>query len=149
MYGDKDIVITCIADGKLLEFISSTDLYSLFGNALDNAIEAVSVLEKSKLNISLFIRRIGNMISVHIENYYDGEHIINSAGLPQTTKSDNVYHGFGMLSMKTITEKYNGTLAFEAGENIFSLNLLFPANISDNATENKEDEQFILKTNFS
>ncbi len=44
MYGDKDIVITCIADGKLLEFISSTDLYSLFGNALDNAIEAVSVL---------------------------------------------------------------------------------------------------------
>ncbi len=127
MHSSKDIVITCIADGKLLDFITPTDMYSLFGNALDNAIEAVSELEISKRNISLFVKRVGNMLSVHIENYYDGERLIDENGLPKTTKSDEIYHGFGMLSMRTITEKYGGTLAFEADGNIFSLNIMFPA----------------------
>lgn len=126
MHGSKNIQITCIADGALLDFMTPTDMYSLFGNALDNAIEAVSALDNSKRTISFFVKRVGNMISIHIENYYCGERLLVS-GLPKTTKQDEEYHGYGMLSMKTIAEKYGGTLAVELGDHTFSLNIMFPA----------------------
>ena len=126
MHGGKNIQLTCIADGSLLDFMTPTDMYSLFGNALDNAIEAVSALDCTKRTISFFVKRVGNMISIHIENYYSGERTLVS-GLPKTTKQDEEYHGYGMLSMKTIAEKYGGTIAVELGDHTFSLNIMFPA----------------------
>lgn len=125
LHSDNKIQITCIADGSLLDFMKPTDMYSLFGNALDNAIEAVTELEESKRTIGFNIKRFQNMISVHIENYYSGERLLVN-GLPKTTKSDSAYHGYGMLSMRTVTEKYNGTLAVEITGDVFSLNILFP-----------------------
>lgn len=38
----KDIKLTVMADGASLSFIKEGDLYALFGNILDNAIEAVA-----------------------------------------------------------------------------------------------------------
>lgn len=126
LYGDKKIQVTCIADGTLLNFMKPADMYSLFGNALDNSIEAVSELDESKRTIGLIIKRTQNMISVHIENYYKGERLLEN-GLPKTTKADDAYHGYGILSMRTITEKYNGTLAVEITDDVFSLNIMFPS----------------------
>lgn len=40
------IRLYCIADGALLSFIADSDLYALFGNLLDNAIEAVEELRR-------------------------------------------------------------------------------------------------------
>lgn len=40
---------------------------------LDNAIEAVCELDETKRTIGLNIKRVMNMISIHIENYYEGE----------------------------------------------------------------------------
>ncbi len=37
----KQINMTCMVDGKLLNFVDTVDLYTMFGNALDNAIESV------------------------------------------------------------------------------------------------------------
>ena len=36
----KEIKLTCMADGKQLAFMQTTDLYSIFGNLLNNSIEA-------------------------------------------------------------------------------------------------------------
>lgn len=125
MHGGNNIQISCIADGTLLNFMAPADIYSLFGNALDNAIESVAELEPAKRTVGLFIKSVQNMISIHIENYFEGERVLVN-GLPKTTKGDEEYHGYGMLSMRAITEKYNGTLAVEITDNIFSLNILFP-----------------------
>lgn len=134
LHGDKKIQITCIADGTLLDFMKPTDMYSLFGNALDNAIEAVSTLDESKRTVGLIIKRVQNMISIHIENYYEGEREFAN-GLPKTQKKDAEYRGYGMLSMRTIAEKYNGTLAVDLTEDVFSLNIMFP---SQNRAQNAE-----------
>ena len=40
------INFTCIADGSQLDFIIPSDIYSLFGNALDNAIESVRLIDE-------------------------------------------------------------------------------------------------------
>lgn len=139
MNSDKDIQITCIADGAQLNFMSPADMYSLFGNALDNAIESVLELGKSKRNVSLFIKRVGNMVSIHVENYYEGERILNN-GLPQTSKRDKVYHGYGLLSIKAITEKYGGTLSVEMADNVFNLNILLPKKDSASAEKRAEEK---------
>ena len=38
---DRDIHIQCVADGSRMGFLDPADTYAIFGNALDNAIEAV------------------------------------------------------------------------------------------------------------
>lgn len=124
-YGKDNVKITCIADGAKLDFIYPSDLYSLFGNAIENSVEAVLKLEESKRNVSVVIKGTESMVSVHIENYFDGELTLRG-GLPITSKGDSDYHGFGMLSMKTIVEKYGGNIAVEVTGKIFNLNILFP-----------------------
>lgn len=120
----RDIQLTCMLDGKRFSSFSAHDLYSLFGNALDNAINAVCDLEKSKRLISVTDRSRGDYINVHIENYFEGG-IEFKDGLPQTSK-DNNYHGYGMKSMKYIVEKYGGVLTTHTSGNTFILEFLLP-----------------------
>lgn len=45
LYCEKHgITLSCIADGRALDFVEPTDPHSFFGNALDNAIEVVERL---------------------------------------------------------------------------------------------------------
>lgn len=122
----KSIKLNCIADGQSLEFMRSSDIYSLFGNALDNAIEAAQELEDpDKRVISLSVKRAMDMVAIHIENHYKGVLSFEN-DLPKTTKADTRYHGFGLKSIKMIAQKYNGFLSFDGTNNIFKLNILLP-----------------------
>lgn len=119
----NNIRFTCIADGKLLSFMDDVDAYSLFGNLVDNAIEALKD-EAQKRVISLIIKGQGDFVSISIQNFFSKQlHFEN--GLPITTKKDKNYHGYGMQSIKMICEKYNGTLSINTNDNIFSVNILF------------------------
>lgn len=51
------IQITCVADGKLLDYMHVTDICSIFGNALDNAIEHVIMIPDPKKTDSSDIMR--------------------------------------------------------------------------------------------
>lgn len=117
----RGITFTCIADGSGLEGIPSTDIYALFGNILDNAIEAVCSLDQPEdRSFSLSVRRIGGMTVIHQENPYVGQ-IVLKDGLPQTSKEDTVYHGFGVRSIRMIADKYSGHVALSTGNQVFSL----------------------------
>ena len=41
----RGITLTCVADGDCLDFMDGVDIYTIFGNALDNAIESVTPLD--------------------------------------------------------------------------------------------------------
>ncbi len=119
----NNIRFTCIADGKLLSFMDDVDAYSLFGNLVDNAIEALKD-EAQKRVISLIIKGQGDFVSISIQNFFSKQLRFEN-GLPITTKKDKNYHGYGMQSIKMICEKYNGTLSINTNDNIFSVNILF------------------------
>ena len=122
----KNIKLTCLADCSKIGFIDDSDLYSLFGNAVDNAIEAVMKIQNDdKRNISLIVRNVENYLSISIENYYEGEIKFGDDGLPLTTKFDTNYHGYGVKSIKYIVDKYHGTLSITAKKDIFKLYILF------------------------
>lgn len=117
-----------MAEGELLNYISPTDLYSLFENALHNAIDAVlSIEEKEKRIIRLYINRVEGMISIHMENYCaDAKKIKFSDGLPQTNKPDKHLHGFGVRSMKRMVENLGGNISMHTDEDIFNLDIILP-----------------------
>ena len=119
----QDIQLTCYVGGAELGFVEELDLYSLFGNILNNAIEAVRQLPPEQERfITLTARREENMVTIHAENPCVGT-VEFRDGLPQSHRDPN-YHGFGMKSMERIAEKYNGSLAAKQVGDVFYLDII-------------------------
>ncbi len=124
--GRENIKMNCIADGQSLSFMHASDIYSLFGNAIDNAISAVRKIEEDdKRIIAISVKFSANMVVIHFENFYAGQ-LFFKDDLPLTTNEETKYHGFGLKSIKMITEKYKGFLSLKTDNHVFSLNILIP-----------------------
>lgn len=122
-----NIKFSCLVDGTILDFISEEDIYSLFGNILDNAIDAlVSTTIKDK-EIVLKVKKTGNMITISEKNAYEGNLNIQN-GVIRSSKADLTHHGYGLKSIKMVAEKYNGTMEIDHSNNVFLVTLLFIRN---------------------
>ncbi|MDE6260542.1 MAG: ATP-binding protein [Oscillospiraceae bacterium] len=119
------ITLTYLVDGKKLDFMETMDIYSLFGNALDNAIEAVSHAPSDKRVINLMLSTRSDFICIHTENYC-GDKLAFSDELPRSTKGNDEIHGFGLKSIRFIAEKYGGVMNVSVKGDIFCLDVLFP-----------------------
>ena len=123
---NKSITFSCIADGRQLDFMADEDVYALFGNILDNAIEAVSqIADPERRVISLSVRMRAGCLIIEEENFFEGE-IRFDDGLPITSKEDKNYHGFGMQSIRMLTERYEGDIQLESDQGIFKLSIMLP-----------------------
>ncbi len=120
------IQLSCIIDGEKLGFMSPVDIYALFGNAFDNAIEALKNVPEEKRVISLTVQKNGRFLGIRMENYC--ETVLQFAdGLPITVKQEKNFHGYGMKSISYITEKYGGNLLAEQSGDMFVLGIVFAA----------------------
>lgn len=123
---NNHIHFTCVADGKLLAFMQITDICTIFGNALDNAIEHVlQVPDTEKRIIHLEISAKKQFVYAEIRNYCDRE-IKMKNGFPVTTKADPGNHGFGIKSIGYTVSRYGGTIQFDVKDQFFSLRILIP-----------------------
>lgn len=123
----KSISLTCMADGARLGFMDEADIYSLFGNIVDNAMDAVvKIPDAERRIIGLSVRAADNMLAVNVNNYYEGVIVMDGEGLPITTKRNKDYHGFGMKSVRLLVEKYGGDLTITADDGVFNVNIVFP-----------------------
>lgn len=123
--GEK-ITLAVIADGRALECLEPQEIYSLFGNALDNAIEAVrGIGEPERRLVSLNVRRSGTMCVINVENSCDAAPAFRD-GVPVTTKADAGSHGFGTRSMRGIVERHGGVLSFGCEDGVFHVDALLP-----------------------
>lgn len=123
---DREIQVSCVADGSQMDFINTMDLYSILGNAMDNAIEAVEKFqEKEKRQIDVMVYRQQNFLVINIINPI-AEQLIYEGELPITTKGDKGYHGYGLRSMKHTVKKYDGYLNISEEDGCFSLKILIP-----------------------
>lgn len=134
-----DVRLSCYADGKSLSFMKATDVYSLFGNLLSNAMEAVTTLSDPNERVIAFsVRPVGEMLVVSCENYYDGKEIRFSSGLPTTSKENKDYHGFGVKSMKLLVKKYGGDMTVSADKRVFGVKILLPVPKEKGISEEKD-----------
>lgn len=106
--------------------MSESDIYSLLGNIIDNAIESeLKLKNREKREINLLIKRKGNLLHIQEQNYFEDE-IRMEKGFPVTSKGDKENHGFGMKSIRMLVDKYHGELQITAEDQIFSIDILLP-----------------------
>lgn len=103
--------------------ITDYDLCSLFGNILDNAIEAVRGRENAKEPILLRVERQNSMLFISCENSYEGE-LARQDGELKTSKRDAAKHGIGLASVRQVCKKYKGSMELETENQMFSVSIL-------------------------
>ncbi len=122
----RGIEFTAVADGSILGFMNPIDISALFGNALDNAIEgAEKVSNKEERLIHLSVDKQKSFVRIYVENRFVGK-IKFRHNLPLTTKADTNFHGYGIKSMKSIAEKYGGSIQSQTEDGWFKLSILIP-----------------------
>lgn len=123
---DAGIQFICSVDGSRLDMIKPYQIYSLLGNAIDNAIESLrSVADEDKKVIRLDIFGRGNMSVIRVVNYLANEPKMEN-GMPVTTKLDKENHGFGLKSIKSIAEEYGGMIYISTENHEFTLVVTIP-----------------------
>lgn len=124
---ERDIDLTCVADGQALDFLSVMDICTVVGNALDNAIEgAQAVPDTEKRLVKLALHSRNGLTVFTVENYFTGE-LRTEDGQIVTKHADRDSHGYGLKSIRYTAEKYGGSMTVHAADNWFSLRVLLPA----------------------
>lgn len=98
--------------------IRSVDLTTILGNLLDNALEAAQAAPDGLRFLNLTIRRINAMLIIKVENGY-GHDLKREDGKLLTTKSDRAFHGWGLKSVQTAADRYDGTISTDDKDGIF------------------------------
>lgn len=123
---EAGIRLVCSVDGRCLSGMTHYHIYSLLGNAIDNAIECLAKVEDGdKKVIDLTVRRRGDMAVICVENYTPELPVLHD-GAMVTTKADPSGHGYGMKSIKSIAEQYGGTADYFVESQVFCLLVTIP-----------------------
>ncbi|HEV7957527.1 MAG: hypothetical protein JWL94_1168 [Microbacteriaceae bacterium] len=123
---EHNITLTAVADGTALEGLDAMDISTIFGNALDNAIESTMTLDdpdRRLIRLALFAQN--DFVLIRFENYYEGE-LRFEDGVLATKKADRDDHGHGIRSIRYTADKYDGSVTIHAEENWFVLRVLIP-----------------------
>lgn len=88
--------------------MESGEIGILLGNILDNAIEACQRAEEKSIRLIMEMR--GCNLFISLENSKNSS---ENGGIGRTSKEQKRGHGYGMLSVGNIVEKYNGVLRTE------------------------------------
>jgi|GEM_PF-524691 len=122
----KGIRISYIVEGKAFSFLSENDLVSLFGNLLDNAIEATSKEKEENRLVKLWAVKRNGLVMVKEENPASLP-LSFKDGLPVSTKEDPLFHGYGMKSLSYLVGKYHGEMNVKQEDGWFFVSMVLPA----------------------
>lgn len=99
-------------DFSYCDYLDDRDLCNIFGNLLDNAIEAACKMKDEQYrSVMIKGRPAANQLAIHFSNYYRDTLDLSENLLP-TIKTDAAHHGIGLSSVKKSLAKYDGVLAF-------------------------------------
>ena len=101
--------------------LSAYDMNIIFGNLLENAIEAQKDVKNP--SIDLEINYLMDSLVVEISNRCL-QKVIFKGGLPITTKQSVREHGYGLKNVKKVLDKYISTLDFECSDERFTVKIL-------------------------
>ena len=119
-------------DLSSIGYVKTVDLVTIFGNAVDNAIEALRQLSDSERKEELFIyiksSSFANNTVIRFQNKFAGV-VEMQNGIPATRKKDSEMHGIGIGSIKNAVSRYGGTVTVKADneEHQFTLVVMLPS----------------------
>lgn len=107
--------------------IDETDLCVVFGNILENALEACRRITAGERFIKLSSQFIGNQLYIAVDNSFSGEIRLKN-GVYLSLKREAA-SGIGIISVIAIAKKYDGKASFEQDDQVFRVSI-FLANKS-------------------
>ena len=110
------IRLNCVADGTCLAAIEPGDLYALFSNLLDQAIDAAAQQQNDRRMIDLLVCR------------RQGFAVINVIG-PALSGSQSDHgrrHSYELKVARRVVQKYSGTMATEPRGELFAVKIVLP-----------------------
>ena len=115
------INMTCVADGKLLDFLSTGEICTIVGTALDNATESVSAEpdpEKRLIRVAIYAQN--GFVMLRFENYCASPVELAADGLPKRS----AHGGYDLKSVRAAAENHGGTLTLHWENEWFTLRVL-------------------------
>ena len=117
------INMTCVADGKLLDFLSTGEICTIVGTALDNATESVAAEpdpEKKLIRVAIYAQN--GFVMLRFENYCAQPVELGPDGLPLRS----AHGGYDLKSVRAAAEAHGGTLTLHWENEWFTLRVLLP-----------------------
>ena len=108
-----------------LNDINAVDIGVLFGNLLDNAIEAAEKTKNRRITVDVQIN--GTYLSIIVSNSIECS-ILETNSTLETSKNNKISHGIGIKSIKSIVKKYEGMIQFYEESNEFCCHILLDLN---------------------
>ncbi len=114
-----------VISGLIADFsdIEDRDLACLFGNILDNAIEAISNLEEKRIEILFSVENASRMI---IFKNTIGKSVLKGNPDLRSTKKDDSSHGFGHKIVEKIVADHRGMIDYFEEGDMFGVQIIFP-----------------------
>lgn len=117
------INFTCVADGHLLDAMSTRDICTIVGGALENANESVLTIDdEEKRLIRTAIYAQNGFVMLRFENYVEKDIPLGADGLP----ANNRHGGYDLKSIRVTAQKYGGSMTIHSEDNWFVLRVLLP-----------------------
>ena len=122
----EKIQMEILADFRDLDFIKNNDLCTIFGNALDNAIEACEKIQDvTERYIRIKTEKAAGQLMIYIINPAVSV-AETEEGILKTTKKDASSHGYGYRNMLRAVKKYDGLLNHKNKDGLFILSIILP-----------------------
>jgi sensor histidine kinase regulating citrate/malate metabolism len=118
--------ITVIADANIPVTlkVSELDLCAVIGNLFDNAIEASLALPEEQRFIRIYMDMKNTQLYISVTNATAAKKGQKQNGRFHTTKGEG--HGFGLMRIDNIVERYGGYLSRNSEDGAFTTELLLP-----------------------
>ena len=118
-----DINLTCVADGTLLNFLTTGEICTIVGTALDNATESVMTEqdpEKRLIRVAVYAQN--GFVMLRFENYCAQPVELGPDGLPRQSS----HGGYDLKSVRAAAETHGGTVTLHWENEWFTLRVLLP-----------------------
>ena len=113
----QHITLNCVADGSAVTFVEPGDLYALFSNALDQAIDtAARQMDEPRRMIDLLVCKRQGFIVINV---------IAPAVTETPTRTARQHH-YEQKVMRRIVQKYNGTMTKENQNTLSAVKIVLP-----------------------
>ncbi len=96
----------------------------VFGNLLDNALEACREVEAGKRYVTLDASYEKEVLMIAVTNPYHGERRKNQVGKYVTTKKNRRSHGLGLSSVEQAAEAYRGQVDADGRDGVFRVSVV-------------------------
>lgn len=120
----RGIGMTIKADILNTLAISDTDMCIIFGNLVENALEACKMQETGSRVMEIKANMVGRQLVLMVKNTYEKK-VIYKNEIYYSTKHEGA--GIGLSSVKRVVEKYNGFLKIEYDDQYFTVYMLINA----------------------